>query len=171
MTAVMRSTTFRISASSVLSAITRTIGSVPDEAVAEIRVLFDDRAPWSTLLDDIRDALTQYFKTLPAQDGAYSFSLEPGVMRSNAASVGWDEPQTLALRRAIEDITGQAPAPYRNHYNGDIRFPLRLLECPAFGIGSLGGNFYGPNEWVDLDDLVRLVAVLILFVGREGAVE
>jgi acetylornithine deacetylase len=148
-----------------------TIGSVPDAAVAEMRVLFDDGAPWSSLLDDIRAALAQHFKELPTKNGSYSFSLEPGVMRSNAASVGWDEPTTLALRRAIEEITGQAPASYRNHYNGDIRFPLRLLECPAFGIGSIGGNFYGPNEWVDLDDLVRLVAVLILFVSREGAVE
>jgi di/tripeptidase len=32
---------------------------------------------------------------------------------------------------------------------------------PAYGIGSIGGNFYGPNEWVDVDDLVRLVAVTI----------
>ena len=35
------------------------------------------------------------------------------------------------------------------------------FDVPAYGIGSLGGNFYGPNEWVDVDDLVRLVAVLI----------
>ena len=38
---------------------------------------------------------------------------------------------------------------------------IRLLGVPAYGIGSIGGNFYGPNEWVDVDDLVRLVAVLI----------
>ena len=36
-----------------------------------------------------------------------------------------------------------------------------LLQVPAFGIGSLGGNFYRPNEWVDIDDLVKLVAVSI----------
>ena len=29
------------------------------------------------------------------------------------------------------------------------------------GVGSIGGNFYGPDEWVDVDDLVRLVAVVI----------
>ena len=28
-------------------------------------------------------------------------------------------------------------------------------------IGSLGGNFYGPNEWVDIDDLAKLTAVLV----------
>ena len=32
---------------------------------------------------------------------------------------------------------------------------------PAFGVGSIGGNFYGPDEWVDEDDLVRLAAVVI----------
>lgn len=39
--------------------------------------------------------------------------------------------------------------------------PFLTLDVPAYGIGSLGGHFYEPNEWVDMDDLVRLVAVLI----------
>ena len=70
-------------------------------------------------------------------------------------------PRSRVLRRSIEEVTGKAPKAYPNHYAGDIRYPIRLLGVPAYGIGSVGGNFYGPNEWVDVDDLVRLVAVLV----------
>jgi acetylornithine deacetylase/succinyl-diaminopimelate desuccinylase-like protein len=105
---------------------------------------------------------------LPARDHVFRFSLEPGDMRCNAGASPWDGPYCRCVRAAIEDVTGISPASYPNHYGGDIRFPLRLLGVPAFGIGSRGGNFYGPDEWVDIDDLVRLVAVIILTLsGRK----
>ena len=63
---------------------------------------------------------------------------------------------------AIASVTDQVPDPHTRHYAGDIRYPIRLSGAPAFGIGSLAGNFYGPHEWVDIDDLVNLVAVTIL---------
>ena len=69
--------------------------------------------------------------------------------------------RAISVIKAITGITGRAPTAYENHYAGDIRFPIRLLGVPAFGVGSIGGNFYGPDEWVDEDDLVRLAAVVI----------
>jgi hypothetical protein len=33
-------------------------------------------------------------------------------------------------------------------------------------MGSLAGGFYGADEWVDIDDLVRLVAVVMLCADR-----
>ena len=78
--------------------------------------------------------------------------------RSNPGAVAWEDPRCQVLRSAIEEVTSRAPSSYQNHYAGDIRFPIRLLDTPAFGIGSLAGNFYGPNEWVDMDDLVSMVA-------------
>ncbi|NND79173.1 MAG: M20/M25/M40 family metallo-hydrolase, partial [Maribacter sp.] len=73
----------------------------------------------------------------------------------------WERPESKVLRASIDDITGKAPVAYPNHYAGDIRYPIRLLNVPAYGIGSIGGNFYMPDEWVAIDDLVKLVAVLI----------
>jgi acetylornithine deacetylase len=123
----------------------RRAGAVADHARAELRILFDSKNSWLTLLESVRGALHAFAARLPARDHVFRFSLEPG-----------------------EDVTGISPASYPNHYGGDIRFPLRLLGVPAFGIGSRGGNFYGPDEWVDIDDLVRLVAVIILTLsGRK----
>ena len=137
-------------------------GSVPNRARAEIRVLFEGDHTWEDLLDGMQSELDAFAGTLANADGTFRLSIDSTGMRTNPGAVAWDSAPCQVLRRAIEEVTGKAPASYPNHYGGDIRFPIRLLGIPAFGIGSLAGNFYGPNEWVDIDDLVRLVAVLIL---------
>ena len=148
----------------------RTAGAVADRARVELRVLFESKSSWRTLLESARGALEAFAARLPAREQTFRFSLEPGEMRCNAGASPWDGPYCRIVRAAIEDVTGLAPASYPNHYGGDIRFPLRLLGVPAFGIGSRGGNFYGPDEWVDIDDLVRLVAVIVLALsGRKRA--
>jgi acetylornithine deacetylase/succinyl-diaminopimelate desuccinylase-like protein len=141
-------------------------GGVPAGARAEIRLLFDGDYTWRGLMDAVTREVNAYPQRSDDAGHSFSVSAEPLGMRSNPGAVPWDAPSTRTLRSAIEAINGQAPASYPNHYGGDIRYPLRLLDAPAFGIGSLGGNFYGPNEWVDIDDLVRLVAVVILTLSN-----
>lgn len=46
-----------------------------------------------------------------------------------------------------------------------------MLTIPAIGIGSRGRNFYGPDECVDVGDLVRLVAVLMFTTLKWNAEE
>ena len=138
------------------------VGSVAETASATFRLKFDGENTWRSLLAAGRTALERFEATLASADGnAYSMSLEPVGYRTNPGKADWDSPASLVLRDAIAGVTGTAPAAYPNHYAGDIRYPIRLLGVPAYGIGSLGGGFYGPNEWVDIDDLVRLTAVCI----------
>lgn len=149
----------------------RRAGAIADQARAELRVLFEAKSSWRTLLESVRSSLQDFATHLSARDRAFRFAVEPDEMRCNAGASPWSAPHCLTVRAAIEEVTGISPASYPNHYGGDIRFPLRLLRVPAFGIGSRGGNFYGPDEWVDIDDLVRLVAVIILALAdRKQAV-
>jgi acetylornithine deacetylase len=141
-------------------------GGVPASAQAEIRLLFDGRNSWRALLDAVRGEIASYPKGEDPDGRSFAIFAEPLGMRANPGAVPWDAPKTRALRDAIEAVKGRAPSSYPNHYGGDIRFPLRLLDAPSFGIGSLGGNFYGPNEWIDIDDLVRLVAVVMLTLSH-----
>jgi acetylornithine deacetylase/succinyl-diaminopimelate desuccinylase-like protein len=131
------------------------VGSVADEASATFRLKFSGANTWRQLLESGRSAI-QSTVTEP-----WEVALDPAGYRTNPGEAEWDLPVSRTLRSAIEDVTGRAPDAYPNHYAGDIRYPIRLLDVPAYGIGSLGGNFYGPNEWVDIDDLVNLVAVLV----------
>lgn len=137
------------------------IGSVAARAFARFRLKFGVGHTWRELLDGGRAELEVFGRQLPAAEPGYGFALEPVGYRTNPGAAGWDTPESRVLRDAIDDVTGTAPKAYPNHYAGDIRYPIRLLGVPAYGIGSLGGGFYGPNEWVDIDDLVRLVAVVI----------
>ncbi len=141
-------------------------GAVPDSASAQIRLLFDSRFTWRELLASIESAVESYAPVEGQDSSRYKAHAASLGRHSNAGEVPWDAPATLALRNAIEGVKGRAPASYPNHYGGDIRYPLRLLGAPSFGIGSLGGNFYGPNEWIDIDDLVNLVAVVILTISN-----
>lgn len=131
------------------------VGSVADEASARFRLKFTGDLTWRELFEtasaDLREAVSDPWQA----------SLNLAGYRTNPGEAEWSLPVSRTLRSAIEEVTGRAPDAYPNHYAGDIRYPIRLLGVPAYGIGSTGGNFYGSNEWVDIDDLVNLVAVLV----------
>ena len=137
------------------------IGSVADSASARFRLKFTREHTWGSLLESARREIEVFAERINIRDASYEFSLDTIGYRTNPGAADWGAPASRILRSSIEAVTGRAPDAYPNHYAGDIRYPIRLLNVPAYGIGSVGGNFYGPNEWVDVDDLVRLVAVLV----------
>ncbi|NKB87079.1 MAG: M20/M25/M40 family metallo-hydrolase [Acidobacteria bacterium] len=144
------------------------VGAVPETARARIRVLFEGDATWRELLANAQQDMDRHLADLGGEPG-YSGTLVQDGLATNFGAVRWDSTWARGVRDAIGDVTGTPPNAYPNHYAGDIRYPIRLLDAPAFGIGSLGGNFYGPNEWVDEDDLVRLVAVIVETMHRWAA--
>jgi acetylornithine deacetylase/succinyl-diaminopimelate desuccinylase-like protein len=138
--------------------------TVPDSCRAQVRVLWRGTGTVPDLLGKFRQEIARHQK--PGHAGRrFELSLEPTGARANPAEVQWDDPLCRSVRGAVEGVTGQAPVSYGGHMSSDIRFPMRVAGAPALGIGSLGGNFYGPDEWIDLEDLVRLVAVLMVSVS------
>lgn len=137
------------------------VGSVADKASATFRLKFSGSHTWTALLEQASESIDAFARALPNSGDSYLFSIDTVGYRTNPGEADWDAPVSKVLRESIESVTGRAPDAYPNHYAGDIRYPIRLLDVPAYGIGSIGGNFYGPNEWVDIDDLVKLVAVMV----------
>lgn len=139
-------------------------GLTPVRCEAEVRVLFRGKRTVRGVLEAFRRAAEDQ----PARGSGGSFGYEATApeLRANPAETAWSDPLAAELRSAVAGIIGREPVPYADHLASDIRFPIRLQGEASLGIGSLGGNFYGPDEWVDLDDLVRLVAVLVLFGSR-----
>jgi len=138
------------------------VGSVPQSARARIRVLFDDQRAFGDILAACRRDAVRVAAARSRGDRRVDVTLERDGLGANHAAVPWDSPACRVLRTAIAEVAGRAPASYPTHFAGDIRYPIRLTGAPAFGMGSLAGGFYGPDEWVDVDDLVRLVAVVML---------
>ncbi|MEM7500611.1 MAG: M20/M25/M40 family metallo-hydrolase [Pseudomonadota bacterium] len=135
------------------------VGSVATTADARFRLKFTGEHTWKQLLRAAQEEIAARAAASP--DEPYEATLGPVGYRTNPGAAAWEAAESRVLRAAIANVSGRAPDAYPNHYAGDIRYPIRLLGVPAYGIGSIGGNFYGPNEWVDLDDLVKLTAVLI----------
>ena len=134
-------------------------GLVPDLCHAELRVLFEGPLTVPRVLAAITAELERSAPRFESQILETTVSANPGV-------TSWEDPACVILREAVGEITGVQPDPYTNSLASDTRFPNRMHDIAAVGIGSEGGNFYAADEWVDIDDLVQLVAVLILFVSK-----
>ncbi len=137
------------------------IGSVADKAELTFRLKFTGDHTWKALITESEKLIAEHLASASTSENKYDYELIPVGYMTNPGAADWESPESKVLRQAITDIKGKAPSAYPNHYAGDIRYPIRLLDVPAYGIGSLGGNFYLPDEWVDMDDLVKLVAVII----------
>ena len=136
------------------------VGLVPSECDLQMRVLFDGPDSSAQLFAAIEAELEQYLRELSATRGQFTVRLSR-LFNANPAVTGWESPLCRAVRRAIEHETGQEPAAYPGHMASDLRFPIRMHGIPAVGVGCIAGGFYGPDEWVDVDDLLRLVAVIV----------
>jgi acetylornithine deacetylase/succinyl-diaminopimelate desuccinylase-like protein len=142
------------------------VGSVPASARARVRVLFDDARAFGDILTALGRDAERVAASRSRGERRIGVTVERDGLGANYAAVAWDSPACRVLRSSIEDVTGRPPTSYPTHFAGDIRYPLRLAGVPSFGMGSLAGGFYGADEWVDIDDLVRLVAVVMLCADR-----
>ena len=137
------------------------IGSVADDVTVTFRLKFSGEHTWKALFTVANKEIAKFVADKSTTTNTYKAELKSVGYMTNPGAAEWEAPESKVLRAAIDDVTGFSPTAYPNHYAGDIRYPIRMLDVPAYGIGSIGGNFYLPDEWVDIDDLVRLVAVLI----------
>ena len=141
-------------------------GLTPVRCDAGLRVLFRGERTTADVLAAIHRAAEDHARPAAGSGEAFRFEIEAPGIRANPAETRWKSGFAVQLQTAVAEITGQEPVAYAEHLASDIRFPIRIGGVSSVGVGSLAGNFYGPDEWVDLDDLVRLVAVLVLFGAR-----
>lgn len=127
---------------------------LPEQAVAEGAVWFR-RGTFAGVYERLAG--------VAMEAGARSTALF-GV-RSNPAEVPSGHPLVDLTARAVRAETGAAPRIYPAHVASDIRFPIRCLGAATVGFGALAGNFYGPDEWVDAEDMHRATRVLIRIVS------
>jgi acetylornithine deacetylase len=79
--------------------------------------------------------------------------------RANPAQTDPDQPLVGLVQETISEVTGISPQPYAGHLQSDIRFPI-LYGMPTVGFGPTAGNFYGPDEWVEIEGFLELIVIL-----------
>jgi acetylornithine deacetylase len=139
-------------------------GVVPLTCQIDIRVLFDGARTAADLIVAADAAIEQCERELASPAGRFSVGPARVVFRANPAVTAWDAPLSRVTRDAVVRVTGRPPTSYTAHVASDLRFPLLVAGCPAVGLGPLAGGFYGADEWVDIDDLRRVVQVLVTAV-------
>lgn len=144
---------------------------VPAECNLAIRVLFEAPMTTADLIGAIQSELIRCARELRSAYGHFGLRLAAVPFRANPAATEWDSALCRAVRDAVARVTDREPIAYPSHLASDLRFPLRMRKIPTVGLGCAAGGFYGPNEWVDIDDLMRLVAVIVAAAQAWNALE
>lgn len=139
-------------------------GMVPLMCQLDVRVLFDAPRNAAALIAAAEADIARCEQELGSPTRRFSMGVVEVPLCANPAATDWDDPLCRIVRQAVTRVTGIEPAPYAAHLASDLRFPLLVARCPAVGVGCVAGGFHGPDEWVDIDDLHRLVKVLVATV-------
>ncbi len=80
--------------------------------------------------------------------------------------VDLQQPAMLALMQAHHDITGRPAATRAATATTDVRFFHLYGQIPATCYGPRGANIHGVDEWVSIESMLQVTAVLALFIAR-----
>ncbi|MBL8288300.1 MAG: ArgE/DapE family deacylase [Rubrivivax sp.] len=80
--------------------------------------------------------------------------------------VDLQQPAMRTLMQAHHDITGRPAATRAATATTDVRFFHLYGDIPATCYGPRGANIHGVDEWVSIDSMQQVTAVLALFIAR-----
>ena len=80
--------------------------------------------------------------------------------------VDLQQPALQTLMQAHHDITGQACEARATTATTDVRFFHLYGNIPSTCYGPQGANIHGVDEWVSIDSLQQVTAVLALYIAR-----
>lgn len=80
--------------------------------------------------------------------------------------VDLQQPALQALMQAHHDITGRPAATRAATATTDVRFFHLYGQIPSTCYGPRGANIHGVDEWVSIDSLQQVTAVLALYMAR-----
>lgn len=80
--------------------------------------------------------------------------------------VDLQQPALQALMQAHQDITGRAAGTRAATATTDVRFFHLYGQIPSTCYGPCGANIHGVDEWVSIESMQQVSAVLALFIAR-----
>ncbi len=80
--------------------------------------------------------------------------------------VDLQQPALQALMQAHHDITGRPAATRAATATTDVRFFHLYGQIPSTCYGPRGANIHGVDEWVSIDSMQQVTAVLALYMAR-----
>lgn len=139
--------------------------SVAAQCRCEVRVSYYPGRTADEVWREIDAALAAAHAASPAAQ-RLRYRLEPGGFQADGFALDGDLPVMQALSSCHEAVTGQQPPRITITGTTDARYFNLYGETPAICYGPYGENAHGIDEWVSLDSLMQVTAVLAVFMAR-----
>ena len=123
-------------------------------------------------LDETRQAIAETISALADEDPwlAESPPLVDWLFGTTGVHVSESHPLYETVSTAVEEICGFSPRYYGGHIASEIRQPILNHGIPSVGLGPRSGSLAqagaSTDEWLDLDDYGRMIAVCTLAALR-----
>jgi acetylornithine deacetylase len=140
--------------------------SVPSACRADVRIGFYPDMKVDKVKAEVEALLAAAYEAHPAH-AALSYKIVYEGFQADGCEVAPDAPIVTALSQCHLDIVGRVLTPTAFTGTTDAKFFNLYGETPAICYGPSGGeNIHGIDEWVSIDSVVQVTAVLAVFMAR-----
>lgn len=134
--------------------------SYPEECVLGIEIGTQPGETIQNRIDEIETIFQEIREFCPTFDGR----VEVVIARDPFTASGHEELYGI-VAEAIEKHHGKPAAAVGENSWGDSQL-FQDAGFPTLGLGSLGGNFHAPDEWVSVSEMETLIKVLFDVVEK-----
>lgn len=144
--------------------------SVPTHCRVDMRLGFYPGIRPAEVRAQVEALLRQAHAAHPARDSV-KVDISYHGFQAEGLVVDLQQPALQTLMQAHRDITGQAAGTRASTATTDVRFFHLYGQIPSTCYGPRGANIHGVDEWVSIDSLQQVTAVLALTMARWCALE
>lgn len=139
--------------------------SVPTQCRVDLRLGFYPGLKPAEVRQQVEAHLNRAWREHPHRDSLRYQVIYEGF-QAEGLVVDMAQPVITELARAHQDIAGAPAQPIAFTGTTDVKFFHLYGRIPATCYGPSGGDIHGIDEWVSIDSMQRVSAVLALFIAR-----
>lgn len=139
--------------------------SVPNHCRVDMRLGFYPGIKPAQVREEVEALIRNAHAGHPAH-GSVKVEISYHGFQAEGVVVDLQQPALQALMQAHHDITGQAATSFAVPATTDVRFFHLYGNIPSTCYGPRGANIHGVDEWVSIDSLQQVTAVLALYIAR-----
>ena len=125
--------------------------------------------PPNARLEKVKAEFSSALNRIAASDAWLSdghWQLDFGDRIAESAESDIDSRFLTTSAEVMQSLTGRSPKYFYGHSMSDIRYPLLFWQAQAYGIGPISGDLGKETEWVDRDEYLLTIAVLVELMLR-----
>ncbi len=139
--------------------------SVSTHCRADLRLGFYPGVKPAEVRAEVEALLEAAHKAHPAH-ASVQYRIDYKGFQAEGLVVDMTEPVITTLIDCHQEISGKAPGQWLFTGTTDVKFFHLYGDMPSTCYGPGGGNIHGIDEWVSIDEMVQVTAVLALFIAR-----